>query len=51
MYKKTLLNKSIDAIICDIKKKHDSFFLKYRLIQKFVNAVQFHKKILTKTIS
>ncbi len=50
MYKKTLMNKSIDAMICDIEKKHDLFFLKYRSIEKFVNAVQFHKKILAKTI-
>jgi hypothetical protein len=39
MYKKTLMNKSIDAMICDIKKKHDLFFLKYRSIEKFVNAI------------
>jgi hypothetical protein len=45
------MNKSIDAMICDIEKKHDLFFLKYRSIEKFVNAVQFHKKILAKTIS
>ncbi len=51
MYKKVLLNKSIDVVICDIEKKHDLFFLKYRSIEKFVNAVQFHKKILAKTIS
>jgi hypothetical protein len=51
MYKKALMNKSIVAVICDIEKKHDLFFLKYRLIEKFVNAVQSHKKILTKTIS
>jgi hypothetical protein len=50
MYKKALMNKSIDAMICDIEKKHDLFFLKYRSIKKFVNAVQSHKKILTKTI-
>jgi hypothetical protein len=50
MYKKILMNKSIDAIICDIEKKHDLFFLKYRLIEKFVNAIQSHKKILAKTI-
>jgi hypothetical protein len=50
MYKKILMNKLIDARICDIEKKHDLFFLKYRLIEKFVNAVQFHKKILKKTI-
>ncbi len=51
MYKKTLMNKSIDAMICDIEKKHNLFLLKYRSIEKFVNAVQSHKKILTKTIS
>jgi hypothetical protein len=50
MYKKTLMMKSIDVMICDIKKKHDLFFLKYRFVEKFVNAVQSHKKILTKTI-
>ncbi len=50
MYKKALMNKLIDAIICDIEKKHDLSFLKYWSIEKFVNAVQFHKKILTKTI-
>jgi hypothetical protein len=51
MYKKILMNKSIDAVICDIEKKHDLFLLKYRLIEKFVNSVQSHKKILAKTIS
>ncbi len=50
MYKKALMNKLIDAVICDIEKKHDLFLLKYRSIDKFVNAVQSHKKILTKTI-
>jgi hypothetical protein len=50
MYKKILMNKSIDAMICDIEKKHDLFFLKYRSIEKFVNAIQSHKKILAKTI-
>jgi hypothetical protein len=39
MYKKALMNKSIDAMICDIEKKHDLLFLKYRSIEKFVNAV------------
>jgi hypothetical protein len=39
MYKKTLMIKLIDVIICNIKKKHDLFFLKYRLIEKFVNAI------------
>jgi hypothetical protein len=51
MYKKALMIKSIDVMICDIEKKHDLFFLKYRFVEKFVNAVQSHKKILTKTIS
>jgi hypothetical protein len=51
MYKKALMNKSIDAMICDIEKKHDLSLLKYRSIDKFVNAVQSHKKILAKTIS
>jgi hypothetical protein len=51
MYKKALINKSINAMICDIEKKHDLFFLKYRSIEKFVNVIQFHKKILTKMIS
>jgi hypothetical protein len=51
MYKKTLMNKSIDVVICDIKKKHDLLFLKYRLIEKFVNAIRSRKNILTKTIS
>jgi hypothetical protein len=50
MYKKTLINKSIDAMICVIKKKHDLFFLKYKSIEKFVNAIQSHNKILAKTI-
>jgi hypothetical protein len=51
MYKKALMNKSIDAVICDIEKKHDLSLLKYRSIEKFVNAVQSRKNILTKTIS
>jgi hypothetical protein len=50
MYKKALMIKSIDVIICDIEKKHDLFFLKYWFVEKFVNAIQSHKKILTKTI-
>jgi hypothetical protein len=49
MYKKALMIKSIDVMICDIEKKHDLFFLKYRFVEKFVNAVQSHKKILAKT--
>jgi hypothetical protein len=49
MYKKTLMIKSIDVMICDIEKKHDLSFLKYRLVEKFVNAVQSHRKILAKT--
>jgi hypothetical protein len=51
MYKKVLMNKLIDAMICDIEKKHNLSLLKYRSIEKFVNSVQSHKKILTKTIS
>ncbi len=50
MYKKALMIKSIDVMICDIEKKHDLFFLKYRFVEKFVNAVSSHKKILAKTI-
>jgi hypothetical protein len=50
MYKKALMKKSIDAMICDIEKKHDLSFLKYRSIEKFVNAVQSRKNILAKTI-
>ncbi len=50
MYKKALMIKSIDVMICDIEKKHDLSLLKYRLVKKFVNAIQSHKKILTKTI-
>jgi hypothetical protein len=51
MHKKALMNKLIDAMICDIEKKHDLFFLKYRSVEKFVNIIQSHKNILTKTIS
>ncbi len=50
MYKKTLMIKLIDVIICDIEKKQDLFFWKYRFVEKFVNAVQSHRKILMKTI-
>jgi hypothetical protein len=50
MYKKALMIKSIDVMICDIEKKHDLSLLKYRFVEKFVNAIQSHKKILTKTI-
>jgi hypothetical protein len=39
MYKEALMIKSIDVMICDIEKKHDLFFLKYRFVEKFVNAV------------
>jgi hypothetical protein len=39
MYKKALMKKSIDAVICDIEKKHDLLLLKYRSIEKFVNAI------------
>jgi hypothetical protein len=37
-------------MICDIEKKQNLFFLKYRFVKKFVNASKSHKKILTKTI-
>jgi hypothetical protein len=50
MFKKALMIKSTDVMICDIEKKHDLFLLKYRFVEKFVNAVQSHKKILAKTI-
>jgi hypothetical protein len=50
MYKKTFMIKLIDVVICDIEKKHDLFLLKYQSIEKFVNAVQSHKKISAKTI-
>jgi hypothetical protein len=50
MYKKALMNKSIDAMIYDIEKKHDLFLLKYQSIEKFVNVIQSRKKILAKTI-
>jgi hypothetical protein len=39
MYKKTLMIKLIDVKIYDIEKKHDLFFLKYRFVEKFVNAI------------
>jgi hypothetical protein len=45
------MNKSIDAMICDVKKKHDLFFLNDWSVEKFVNAVQSRKNILAKTIS
>ncbi len=51
MYKKALMKKSVDAIICDIEKKHDLSLLKYRSVEKFVNAIQSRKNILAKTIS
>jgi hypothetical protein len=38
-------------MICDIEKKHNLFFLKYRSVEKFVNAIQSRKNILAKTIS
>jgi hypothetical protein len=49
MYKKALMNKSIDEVIFDIEKKHDLSLLKYKLVEKFVNAIQSYKKILSKT--
>jgi hypothetical protein len=49
MYKKALMIKSIDVMICDIEEKQNLSLLKYRFVEKFVNAVQSHKKILAKT--
>ncbi len=49
MYKKTLMNKTFETMICDIKKRHELFFLKYRFVEKFVNAMQSHKKTIAKT--
>jgi hypothetical protein len=51
MYKKAQMKKSIDAVICDIEKKHDLLLLEYRSVEKFVNAIQSRKNILAKTIS
>jgi hypothetical protein len=34
MYNKALMNKLIDAIICDIKKKHDLFFFEISINRK-----------------
>jgi hypothetical protein len=39
MYKKALIIKSIDVMICDIEKKHDLLFFKYRFVEKFVNVI------------
>ncbi len=39
MYKKILMIKSINVMICDIKKKHDLFLLKYWFVEKFVNVI------------
>ncbi len=36
---------------CDIKKRHKLFLLKYRFVEKFVNAMQSHKKTIAKTTS
>jgi hypothetical protein len=49
MYKKALMNKACEAMICDIKKRHELSLLKYRSVEKFVNAVQPHKKTTAKT--
>jgi hypothetical protein len=49
MNKEALMIKSIDVMKCDIEKKHNLSLLKYRFVEKFVNAVQSHRKILTKT--
>jgi hypothetical protein len=46
MYKKALMIKSINVMICDIEKKHDLLFLKYRFVEKFVNASLISQKDL-----
>jgi hypothetical protein len=51
MYKKALMNKAFEAVICDIEKRHELSLLKYRFVEKFVNAVQSHKKTTAKTTS
>ncbi len=43
------MNKTFETIICEIKKRHELSFLKYRSVEKFVNAVQSHKKTTAKT--
>jgi hypothetical protein len=48
LYKKALMIKIIDLMICNIKKKHDLFFLKYRLVEKFVNVILISQKDLNK---
>jgi hypothetical protein len=50
-YKKTLMNKRFETVIYDIKKRHELSFLKYRFVEKFVNAMQSHKKTTAKTTS
>ncbi len=49
MNKKALMNKTFEAVICDIKKRDELSFLKYRFVEKFVNAMQSHKKTIAKT--
>jgi hypothetical protein len=49
MYKKTLINKTFEAVICDIENRYELSFLKYCFVEKFVNAVQSHKKMTAKT--
>ncbi len=42
------MNKTFEAVICDIKKRHELSFLKYRFVEKFVNAMQLYKKMIAK---
>ncbi len=37
MYKKILMNQSIEKMIYDIEKKHELFILKYKFVEKFIN--------------
>jgi hypothetical protein len=48
MYKKVLMNKLIDAMICDIEKKHDLSFLKYRSIEKIRQCSSISQKHFNK---
>jgi hypothetical protein len=42
-------DKKIDKHADNIKKRHELLFLKYRFVEKFVNAIQSHKKTIAKT--
>jgi hypothetical protein len=46
MYKKALMKKSIDAVICDIEKKHDLLLKRY-VIEKYFNKSIDDKKLIS----